>query len=79
LLDDNIECRKCKKKFIPLGVKCPYCGKIFLRKITVKPVKVVCPFCKKRGQARPFLPEEKMHKASGLILCPNCQAIHLIG
>ncbi|NOZ20603.1 MAG: hypothetical protein GXP25_05890 [Planctomycetes bacterium] len=73
LLDDNIQCRKCKKSFIPLGVKCPYCGKIFLRKIKVKPVKVVCPYCKKRGQGKEFMPSEKMPKASGLIICPDCQ------
>ena len=56
-----------------MHVKCPYCGKLFMRKITVKPEKIVCPYCQKREQGKLFLPQEKMPVASGLMLCPHCR------
>lgn len=76
---DRYTCKQCKKQFVPLNVKCPFCGRLFLRKIALKPEKVMCPLCQKEGKEHVFLPEEKMPVNSGLIYCPTCRGRGKVG
>ncbi|MEW6360004.1 MAG: hypothetical protein AB1696_26945 [Planctomycetota bacterium] len=68
----HIDCIKCKKKFAPLEVMCPFCHKPFFRKVT-DTGEIRCPNCEKRGEIKTFTPEEKLPLASGTIFCPVCR------